>query len=150
MPYSPSYDHSLPYYANQGGSPASLDDIPSPLLLTPSKPPSALPEELDDTDFDFSLLPSYTEAHESQADWDGPARPGSWYNWVSKNHKLERGDGWWDPLKGEVGAGDVPGNVAPGEWKQARVQWALRKACPYPNEVGANGRRFKLNVPGAS
>lgn len=61
-------------------------------------------------------------------EWEGPARPGGYVEWRrGEGRKVEKGDGWWDPVKGRVG--DVPENFSPGmSWPAVGDQsiWELR------------------------
>ncbi|WVF73112.1 hypothetical protein IAT40_007931 [Kwoniella sp. CBS 6097] len=53
---------------------------------------------------------SHAHGKDEDEGWDGPAKPGGWMDWASK--KVERGDKWWDPIKGSQE--DVPQNFSPG------------------------------------
>jgi hypothetical protein len=63
-------------------------------------------------EYDFAHPNGQADADESvQPEWDGPARPGGWTEWVSR--KTERGDKWWDPVAEDVK--DLPSNFSPGK-----------------------------------
>ncbi|WWD19554.1 hypothetical protein CI109_104015 [Kwoniella shandongensis] len=66
-------------------------------------------------DYDYANMESQRRADEDwkvEEEWDGPAKPGGWTDWVGK--KVDKGDKWWDPISGTTKASDVPNNFSPG------------------------------------
>ncbi|KAK8853139.1 hypothetical protein IAR55_003840 [Kwoniella newhampshirensis] len=72
---------------------------------------------LDDleSDYDYANVEHQVRADDEwavEAEWDGPAKPGGWSDWVGR--KVEKGDKWWDPMNGSTNASDIPSNFSPG------------------------------------
>ena len=80
----------------------------------PDPPAYTANSQDDDEDFDFSNTTN-AQADDDKfilAEWDGPARPGAWSDWMSR--KVDNGDKWWDPVHGSARIGDIPSNFSPG------------------------------------
>ncbi|WVQ84295.1 hypothetical protein IAT38_006447 [Cryptococcus sp. DSM 104549] len=69
-----------------------------------------------DIDFDYTVdLEAQRRADNEwvvDEDWDGPAKPSGWSDWVGK--PVAKGDRWWDPVEGSVKGNDLPNNISPG------------------------------------